>query len=420
MVLQQGSIKDKEMTGKVVEVVNADAMVIRLGDNTSRKIFLASVRPPRSEAKDGEQPVRPPKQRARPLYDVPFLYEAREFLRRKVIGQKVQVHVDYVQPASDGYPEKTCCTVKLGGVNVAEALVGKGLATVVRYRQDEERRSSQYDALLAAEMKAQKSGNGMFGKKENTTVKVQDCAGDIQKSKQFLPFLTRIGKADGIVEFVASGSRMRIYVPRETCLLTLLLAGVSCPRGSRPGPAGTTLEAEPHGDEAAAFTRDMCLQRDVQLEVDSMDKGGNFIGWLYVDGKNMAVELVAAGLASLHFSAENSKHFTAIQRAEEQAKAAKKGLWKNFVEKTKPAATEGTDGGEAVPTERRVNYKSVVVTEVADDCRFYAQSIEKGQELETMMDKLRTEMSANPPLTGAYRARRGEYCGGRTYGVSGV
>lgn len=35
--------------------------------------------------------------------------------------------------------------------NIAEALVSKGLATVIRYRQDDDQRSSHYDELLAAE-----------------------------------------------------------------------------------------------------------------------------------------------------------------------------------------------------------------------------------------------------------------------------
>lgn len=51
----------------------------------------------------------------RPLYDIPWLYEAREFLRKKLIDKKVDITVDYVQPASANYPEKTCCTVLIGG-----------------------------------------------------------------------------------------------------------------------------------------------------------------------------------------------------------------------------------------------------------------------------------------------------------------
>ena len=89
-----------------------------------KKIFLASIRPPKLET---ERPSGP----FRPLYDIPFMFEAREFMRKKLIGQNVHVIVDYIQPESMdvngySYPEKICGTVTIGGVNVAEALVSKG------------------------------------------------------------------------------------------------------------------------------------------------------------------------------------------------------------------------------------------------------------------------------------------------------
>jgi len=48
----------------------------------------------------------------------------------------------------------------------------------------------------------------------------------VPKAKQFLPFLQRAGKTEALVEFVASGSRLRLYIPKETCLITLLLSGI--------------------------------------------------------------------------------------------------------------------------------------------------------------------------------------------------
>lgn len=39
--------KEKEFQGKVVEVINGDAMIVKLADGSSKKIFLASIRPPR-------------------------------------------------------------------------------------------------------------------------------------------------------------------------------------------------------------------------------------------------------------------------------------------------------------------------------------------------------------------------------------
>lgn len=116
-----------------------------------KKIFLASIIPPRLK----DQTERP--KQFRPLYDIPFMFEAREFLRKKLIGQNVHVIVDYVQAASNDYPEKINATVTIGGVNVAEALVSKGLASVVKYSPNNDQRSSQYDDLLSAEDKASRT-----------------------------------------------------------------------------------------------------------------------------------------------------------------------------------------------------------------------------------------------------------------------
>ena len=81
---------------QVVEIVNGDGMNIKLGDGTVKKIFLASVRPPRPKVAEPneEGAKRDPKYRARPLYDIPYMFEAREFLRKKLIDKKVGLDKD--------------------------------------------------------------------------------------------------------------------------------------------------------------------------------------------------------------------------------------------------------------------------------------------------------------------------------------
>ncbi|XP_063402953.1 staphylococcal nuclease domain-containing protein 1-like [Mytilus trossulus] len=395
-------IKDKAFQGKVVEIVNGDALVVKMGDGKSKKVFLSSVRPPRAVDNTENQA---PNKRMRPLYDIPYMYEAREFLRTKLIGKKVNVKVDYIQPANQGFPEKTCCTVTIGGVNVGEALVGKGLAKVIRYRQDDDQRSSHYDELLAAEARAEKKLVGIHSKKEAPIHRVADVSGDIAKSKQFLPFLQRAGRSEALVEFIASGSRLRLYIPRETCLVTFLLSGISCPRGARPLPGGETSKSEPYGDEALAFTKEMCLQREVEVTVEAMDKGGNFIGWLFVDNVNLSLALVEEGLAKVHFTAERSNFYKQMLNAEENAKKKKLNLWKDYVEDTSVHEEIVDD-----KTEREVNYKNVVVTEVNEDLSFFAQYVDNGPQLEKLMEQLRTEMESNPPLPGAYSPKKGDLC----------
>lgn len=45
--VHQISGKEKEFTGTVMEVVNGDALMIKLPSGQIKKVFLASIRPPR-------------------------------------------------------------------------------------------------------------------------------------------------------------------------------------------------------------------------------------------------------------------------------------------------------------------------------------------------------------------------------------
>ncbi|KAG8440117.1 hypothetical protein GDO86_006056 [Hymenochirus boettgeri] len=211
--------KDKQFVAKVVQVLNADAIIVKLNSGEYKTIHLSSIRPPRLEGEGAQDKNK----KLRPLYDIPYMFEAREFLRKKLIGKKVNVNVDYIRSASaatetvPAFPERTCATVTIGGINIAEALVSKGLATVIRYRQDDDQRSSHYVTI--------KNAKGLHSKKEVPIHRVADISGDTQKAKQFLPFLQRAGRSEAIVEYVFSGSRLKLYMPKETCLITFLLAG---------------------------------------------------------------------------------------------------------------------------------------------------------------------------------------------------
>jgi staphylococcal nuclease domain-containing protein 1 len=403
-------IKDKNFQGKVVEILNGDGMMLKTADGNVRKIFLSSVRPPRAKPQDpNEEPIKKdPKTRPRPLYDVPYMYEAREFLRKKLVDKKVNVTIDYIQPKTDDYPEKTCCTVTVNGINVADALIGRGLATAVRYRQDDDQRSSAYYDLLAAEERAKKKEVGMFSKRESPVLRVSDTSGDLQKAKQFLPFLQRAGKTTGIVEFVASGSRLRIYIPKETCLITFLLSGIQCPRATRKDNAtGAVINAgDPFGDAAMLFTKENVMQRDVEVTVESMDRAGNFIGWLTRDGMNMSVALVEEGLSKVHNTAEKSHFFGILQAAEAKAKARKANIWsleQEVAQEAKPL--------EAEPQERKVNYKKVIVSYVAEDSpTFFAQKVQTGPELVALMEQMHTALANAAAPAVAYTPVKDRMC----------
>lgn len=128
----------KSFQAKVVEIGLGDSINIEKDNGEELKVYFSSIRPPRKEGQEGPNVGR----QFRPLYDIPFMFEAREFLRKRLLGKRVTVTVDYVQPkAPDStFPEKTGCTIVLGSQNIAEALVAKGYAKVIRYRADDENR----------------------------------------------------------------------------------------------------------------------------------------------------------------------------------------------------------------------------------------------------------------------------------------
>jgi staphylococcal nuclease domain-containing protein 1 len=69
------------------------------------------------------------------------------------------------------------------------------------------------------------------------------------------------------------------------------------------------------------------MQRDVEIEVDAVDKAGGFIGALYANKENAALALVREGLASVHaYSAEGLAWAKQLYDAEAEAKAAHRGV----------------------------------------------------------------------------------------------
>uniref|UniRef100_A0A671Z425 Staphylococcal nuclease domain-containing protein n=1 Tax=Sparus aurata TaxID=8175 RepID=A0A671Z425_SPAAU len=366
--------KDRQFVAKVMQVVNADAMVVKLNSGEYKTIHLSSIRPPRIEGENKDKDKR-----FRPLYDIPYMFEAREFLRKKLIGKKVNVTVDYIRAATGpgestpAFSERTCATVTIGGINIAEALVSKGLATVIRYRQDDDQRSSHYDELLAAEARAIKNGKGLHSKKEVPIHRVADISGETQKAKQFLPFLQRAGRSEAVVEYVFSGSRLKLYMPKETCLITFLLAGIECPRSSRNMPGGMQV-AEPFSDEAMLFTKELVLQREVSK---------------------------TAG----HSDARRITSFILSILVTDKPQKLLERVWANYEEKPVEEVVHVTEEKERV-----ANYRAVYVTEICDTLHFYTQDVETGGQLESLMETMRAEIASQPPVEGSYAPRRGDYC----------
>lgn len=135
--------------GTVSEIVSGDVILVRDASNgIERRVTLSSIRAPRLGSRD-----RPSE---------PWAAEAKEFLRQRLIGKEVSVSMEYTRKvpvvagggAGGGATEDKLMafgTVTIaekaapGGQddakvnNVAELLLVRGLAQVVKHRGDEER-----------------------------------------------------------------------------------------------------------------------------------------------------------------------------------------------------------------------------------------------------------------------------------------
>ncbi|KAJ3724605.1 hypothetical protein C8R42DRAFT_695244 [Lentinula raphanica] len=291
-----------------------------------------------------------------------YAQEAREFLRKKLIGKTVKCNIDFVRPKEGEYDERECATIRYGNqnVNVAVQLVEKGLASVVRHKRDDEDRSPDYDSLMAAEAAAVAETRGIHSGKDVTPPKPPlNISESSTRATPFLNGFKRLGRVPAVVEYVAAGSRFKLLLPKDNQTLTLVLGGIRAPRTAR----NPSEKSEPFGPEAFEFATRRYMQRDVEFEVDSVDKSGGFIGSLYLNkNENAAVVLVREGLASVHsYSADALSWSKQLYDAENEAKAAKRNLWQDYDEAAEKAA-ETTAEVEASPIKSK--YIDIIISDV--------------------------------------------------------
>ena len=357
----------------VGRVQTADTLYVRYPNGIEKRINLSSIRQPKPSD---------PKQ-------APFGAEAKEYMRKRLIGKHVRISVDGKRPATEGFDEREMATVIANNRNMAVDLVQSGYASVLRHRPSDTDRSPNYDELLAAEEAAQQVGRGMWSSKPPETKQYVDYSENVEKAKRLLTLLSIQKRVPAIVDFVKGGSRFTLLIPRENAKLTFVLSGVQVPKSAR-NPQDTS---EPFGKEAHELASRRCQQRDVEIEVEDNDKVGGFIGKLYINRENFAKILLEEGYASVRvFSAEKSGNATELLAAEQRAKDARKGMWHDYdpsqdndagagVDEEEPRLNGTTNGdvskssADVTQTSPSKDYRDVVVTHVDESCRLRMQLV---------------------------------------------
>jgi len=365
----------------VSRVFSADTLFVRNKAGAEKRINISSVRGPRQNEPS----------------EAPYRDAAKEFLRKKVIGKHVRMSIDGSRPAADGYDAREVATIILNDVNIGLLLVQEGWCSVIRHKRDDPDRAPNYDELLAAQELAKEEKKGMWSPKAPAIKTYADASETVQKAKVQLQTLQRQKKIPAIVDFVKSGSRFTILIPREGIKLNFVLGGIRAPKSAR----NPNEKSEPFGQEAHDLATKRCSQRDVEIDVHNIDKVGGFIGELFVNRESFAKVLVEDGLATVHeYSAEQSGNAAELLAAQDRAKAARKGLWKDWdpsqdheeesAESAHANGTAGTNGG-STPIERKRDYRDVMITNIDEDGKLKLQLIGPGTStLESLMAQFRS------------------------------
>lgn len=385
---KKGKSVGKEIVGNVVEVTNSGAIVVQDNQKNQHKINLSSIKIPRGGSTQKKQESDKEDEFARSI-----AWEGKEFLRKRLIGQKVRCILDYTRPGKkDNSAEKKYYSVYKDKNNVAVELVRSGCAEAQEHKGAEPR-SKEYEQILLAESQAKKDQLGVHQNPEKATpLHIADLTTDQSKTAQFLPFLQRAGRVRGIVQYEFSATKLKIYIPKETCEIALSISGIKAPSKN-----------DPLNDEATLFTRSQCHQQEVELEVYSRDKAGNLLGsvWLWKSGKkeNLASLLLEEGLATTIPAAlrenENSKEYSV---AEEIAKKGKRNLWKNYDEEAEQEKIRQKKEAQSEKHKAKTEFLDVVVTEIVDASVFYVQIVdeEKSKELDEIMKQIQIQALTEP------------------------
>eukprot|EP01026_Neomeris_dumetosa_P038945 TRINITY_DN3183_c0_g1_i8.p1 TRINITY_DN3183_c0_g1~~TRINITY_DN3183_c0_g1_i8.p1 ORF type:complete len:856 (+),score=173.66 TRINITY_DN3183_c0_g1_i8:56-2623(+) len=365
----------------VVEIVSGDTIVVKnKANNKEVRMSLASLRAPRMRTAGSDVPE-------------PHAIDAKEFLRSRIIGKDVIASLEYTRkvPPPPGQPETAANTqIQFGNIifnekqptgqtepkQVAEMMVEKGYATVIRGRPDDDQ-SSIFDQLIDAEKVGQAAKSGVHSNKQSVQPRINDVSqpGTSSKAKQYLPFFSKAAYIQAVVEQVINGHRYRCIIPKESVMIVFSPSGIRTPQRTVP-----QAKAEPYGDEAYSFVREHIMQRQVEITIETMDRGGTFLGSLIVQKGpkeggplNIGVALLENGLARLidSFSPDRVRGGEVLSRAQGKAMEAKLRIWKDY----DPSAEEGEAETEDMPmtngTQREK--KEVMITELQDATSFYVQ-----------------------------------------------
>jgi endonuclease YncB( thermonuclease family) len=156
---------------------------------------------------------------------------------------------------------------------------------------------------------------------------------------------------EGVVRRVVDGDTIQV-ARRGGEVVTVRLAEIDCPEAGQA-----------FGRVALLFTRQLIFDKTVTVKVGSLDRNGRAVAHVALDGRDVGLQLIQAGLA-WHYTDFSSD--AALAAAEKAARSGRRGLWIDanptppWVARRRPRATDSARPRAAIEGPFHGNTRSLV------------------------------------------------------------
>ena len=132
----------------------------------------------------------------------------------------------------------------------------------------------------------------------------------------------------GIVTKVSDGDTMQLTTPEQT-KLKVRLYGIDAPETYRiNNRTGQVSKAgQLYGYESRKALESKIMGKQVKLDIIDIDKYRRMVGMIWLDDRNINLEMVAEGYAEAYAEYLKAPYRSEFIEAEQKAQSAKKGIW---------------------------------------------------------------------------------------------
>jgi len=132
----------------------------------------------------------------------------------------------------------------------------------------------------------------------------------------------------GTVTKITDGDTIHLTTPEQT-KLKIRLYGIDAPETDKINnkTGRVNIPGQPYGEESMNALANKIMDKKVKVDILDIDKYRRMVGMIYLDERNINLEMVREGYAEAFIEYLREPYKTEFLKAEREARSAKKGIW---------------------------------------------------------------------------------------------